>query len=116
MIPEEKNRQSIWRVHGYIVFNTERLGKGSFGNVYLAQDKDGRQVAAKEIIIDKNKPHYANDAVKFYNKIPSHENIIKIHDLIHITEKRQLWIFMEVIQVMFYSTGACCLGFGLRFP
>ncbi len=92
----EENSLPIWQVLGYKVFNTERLGKGSFGNVYLARDGEGRRLAAKEIIIDKNKPHYASDTVEFYNKIPSHENIVTVYDVIHIEEKWMLWIFMEV--------------------
>ena len=74
-----------------------RIGRGSFGQVYLGLDlRNGKPVAAKEIWIgdeDKNWIERVQREVDAHKNIPSHPNIIECVDC----KKKDdiMWIFTE---------------------
>ncbi len=78
-------------------FNVElrsQLGKGRFGTVYRATDREGKYVAAKEIDY-KDPTKELENAVKQQRKC-IHENLAKIFEVLTLTD--ETWIFMEFIE------------------
>ena len=82
-----------YHIAGYDVDVRNILGRGGYGTVYKAKDKNGITVAAKEI--DKN-PNSKAALKELENCIKqkqlNHENIVKILDIHNRDEK---WMFLE---------------------
>ncbi len=80
----------------YTVDTDQVLGKGSFGIVHKAVDRNGTEVAAKRIDFTaktKNKiPQIASDLRKLIAL--DHENIARIFEVLE--EKVTIWVFMEL--------------------
>ncbi len=78
------------------VDTNEVLGKGSFGIVHRAEDKEHKEVAAKRIDFtakNKNKlPEIARDLKKLTKLI--HLNIAQIFEILQ--EELTIWVFMEL--------------------
>ncbi len=78
-------------------FNVElrqELGRGRFGTVFRATDKEGKYVAAKKIDYTDPKMELEN-AVKQQEKC-THENLVRIFGVTSL--KDETWIFMELIE------------------
>ena len=70
------------------------LGRGRFGTVYKATDKDGKYVAAKKIdYTDRNME--LENAVKQQEKC-IHQNLVRVFGIATLTH--ETWIFMEFIE------------------
>ena len=93
------SRQSQ-QVGDFRVFTRDRLGRGAFGTVYKAEDKDGRPVAAKEIVFQEHQRAAVREAENFLNvqKFLNHRNIIKIYEVNRHDEYLDAWTFMEYCQ------------------
>ena len=75
----------------------EKLGKGSYGSVYKARDKDtGEIVAAKRIVLPRQdeEGYMAVQREISVLKECSHPNVVRYHAS-HKMGDRQLWIVME---------------------
>ncbi len=80
-------------IAGYIVNFRKRLGRGAIGTVYLATDKDGNKIAAKQVDnlrSEKSAVRELQNAQKHLGL--NHENIAKIFD---IYNEEDVWVFME---------------------
>ncbi len=69
------------------------LGRGRFGTVYKATDKEGHYVAAKKIDYHDPKKELKN-AVKQQEKC-THKNLVRIYGVTSLPD--ETWIFMEFI-------------------
>ena len=69
------------------------LGKGGYGHVYVATDKDMNKVAAKKIDGDKHEAILKQDWTKLLKL--KHENLVKIFDVREKEKEKKLWMFME---------------------
>ncbi len=80
----------------YRVNSLKILGKGSFGIVHKASDKNGANVAAKRIdFTAKNKSKLPQVALDLNKLIPlDHQNIVKIFNVLET--KSTIWVFMEL--------------------
>ncbi len=85
---------------GFKVDTDEILGKGSFGIVHKALNKNGADVAAKRIdFTDKSKKHLPEMASDLQKLVKlNDENIAQIYEVVQ--EKATIWVFMEL----------CCHG------
>ncbi len=83
-------------VSEYRVNTHKILGKGSFGIVHKALDKNGADVAAKRIDFTAKNinriPHIASDLKKL--TVLEHENIVRIFNV--LKEEETIWVFMEL--------------------
>ncbi len=76
--------------------NTDKiLGKGAYGIVHRAKDRDDKEVAAKRIDFIRNKekvPQAAEDLNKLTELV--HVNIARIFEV--LKEEETVWVFMEL--------------------
>ncbi len=82
----------------YTVFIKKKLGRGGFGVVYRAEDRDGKEIAAKQIECGRNQSELLREA-ELYLRVPkNHKNIIPIHDVKRVDEEDEIivWIFMDL--------------------
>ncbi len=81
----------------YKVSLRKALGRGTFGSVYPGVNKDGQQIAAKQIDCRKKKSaESAEKEREAFNKLRcEHENIIKIYDVLP-DEYNDMWFMMEL--------------------
>ena len=80
-------------IAGYLVNFRKRLGKGAIGSVYMATDKDGTRVAAKEVDSLRSKRSAVRELQNAQKHLGlDHENIVKIFD---IYNEEDIWVFME---------------------
>ena len=80
-------------IAGYIVNFGRCLGRGAIGTVYLATDKDGTTVAAKQVDTTRSERSAVKELQNSRKQLGlQHENIVKIFN-IYIDEDS--WVFME---------------------
>ncbi len=84
----------ILSVGDYKVEIRSRLGKGRFGTVYKATDRQGKYVAAKEV--DYVDPKRELDNAILQQKKCIHPNLVKIFGVTTLTDGT--WIFMEFVE------------------
>ncbi len=80
-------------IAGFLVNFRKRLGRGAIGNVYMAIDKDGKPVAAKQVEgsrSDRRAVRELDNAQR--HLLLNHENIVKIF---RIVNEEDIWVFME---------------------
>ena len=80
-------------VAGYTIYLDRRLGKGGFGAVYKATDRNGQIVAAKKM---DNVPDVSRMENFLHNNLPEHRNIMKV--LNTATYNTEFWLFMPVCE------------------
>jgi serine/threonine protein kinase len=69
------------------------LGKGSYGDVYLAENKDTKKVAIKKFpMYDKSSYMSFKNEIKILKKI-KHKNLVKIYD--YYKDRRNIYLVME---------------------
>ncbi len=78
----------------YSIELRRELGKGKFGIVYRATDREGKYVAAKKI-------DYKDPTMELENAIQQqkkciHENLVRIFEVMSLAD--ETWIFMEFIE------------------
>ncbi len=78
----------------YKVELRSKLGKGRFGTVYRATDKQGKYVAAKEVDYEDPKRELVNAILQ--QKKCTHPNLVKIFGVTPL--ECGTWIFMEFIE------------------
>ena len=80
-------------IAGYTINFRKRLGKGAIGNVYVATDRNGRKVAAKEVDSKRSERSALRELDNAWKqKQLEHENIVEI---LHIHDDEDTWVFME---------------------
>ncbi len=80
-------------IAGYSVNLRQRVGKGAMGNVYMATDKDGTTIAAKQVDDSRSEKSAVRELLNARkHKGLNHENIVNIFNM-HIDE--DIWVFME---------------------
>ncbi len=82
-------------IAGYTVYFRQQLGRGGFGTVYKARNKEGILVAAKQVdtIRSERSAIRELESAQKHAKL-RHENIVKI---LHIYNKEDMWVFMEFL-------------------
>ncbi len=82
-------------IAGYDVNFRRRLGRGAIGFVYLATDKNGVTIAAKQV--DNMRSDRAAireiDNAQKQSRL-DHKNIVKI---LHVVNEEDIWVFMEYL-------------------
>ncbi len=83
-------------IAGYEVNFRKRIGRGAIGNVYKAKDKDGVDIAAKQVDMTKSERAGLREleSAKKHSKL-DHENIIQIFHIVN--DEEDVWVFMEYI-------------------
>ena len=75
---------------------TKKLGAGCFGTVWLVQRRrDGAQFALKEIDLRKPGLHQAMKEVEAMMKLPSHRNIVRLHEHWMSADSEDMWLLLE---------------------
>ena len=85
-------------IAGYDVNFRRIVGRGAIGLVYLATDKDGTKIAAKQVDetrSEKKAVRELENAQK--HSLLNHQNIVKILHICNEKETGELWIFMEYL-------------------
>ncbi len=91
-----------FNIDGYEVQYRKQLGRGHYGTVYLARDKDGLTIAAKEVDTSRSEVRELKNAQK-HSRL-NHENIVKILHIFNEENeeegvmKKEVWVFMEYIK------------------
>ena len=74
----------------------DKLGQGAFGVVYLVkQRKDNALFALKEIDLRKPGMQQVMKEVETMKRLPSHRNIVKLHDHWESASKKDMWLLLE---------------------
>ncbi len=85
-----------WKLQdsGYTVHFGKDVGRGLYGSIYQATNKEGKTVVAKQICMDSHRKKETEAAVKFYKKQPTRQHIIQI---LFITDKinNDIWMIEE---------------------
>lgn len=83
----------------YDVDYSARLGKGGFGEVYLATHKvRGEKVAIKQLQISKkNRMEYLLIETDLHARVSQHRNVVRFVDAFLLREEKQFWVVMEFI-------------------
>jgi serine/threonine-protein kinase ULK/ATG1 len=96
---KSKRRVMVKKLQGtpYFISEDEKLGKGSYGEVYMAYDKDNpnEQLVAK--IIDLHQAHNLHSIeaeLQIIKELPRHENLVNCIKS-HIESENNLYIIME---------------------
>ncbi len=80
-------------IAGYLVNFRKRLGRGAIGNVYMATDKDGNKVAAKQVDSSRSERSAVRELQNAQrHALLIHENIVKIFEILN---EEDIWVFME---------------------
>ncbi len=79
----------------YTVFKEDEIGRGAFGTVYGASDADGTVIAVKKIITQHHRRSAIQEVISFYNRPPTHENIIQLFEIARAPPQYDLYVFME---------------------
>ncbi len=82
-------------IAGYEVNFRRRLGKGAIGLVYMAKDKDGTVIVAKQVDTTRSERAAVRElqSTQKQSKL-DHDNIVKIFK---IYNEEDIWVFMEYI-------------------
>ncbi len=82
-------------IAGYEVNFRRRLGKGAIGLVYMAKDRDGGTIVAKQVDRTRSEKAAVRElqSAQRQSKL-NHENIVKIFK---IYNEDDIWVFMEYI-------------------
>ena len=80
-------------IAGYEVNFRKRLGRGAIGNVYMAKDKGGNNVAAKQVDSSRSERAAVRELDNARRHVRlNHENIVKIFQIVN---EEDIWVFME---------------------
>ena len=86
----------IIKVGRFIVDRDQRLGGGTYGEVFLGEDKDGHPVAAKKIHVGDEDPEWkarVEGEAEAHRRLPAHPNLVRF---IHSQRKGPyMWIFCQ---------------------
>jgi len=76
-----------------------KLGEGTYGKVYLAQDRKTKEyVAMKKMILDTEEegiPSTAIREISFLKELSDHPNIVKLKDVLYL--KSKLYLIFEYL-------------------
>ena len=79
----------------------DRLGRGSFGDVWLVQQRsDGAHFALKDIDLRKPGLQQAMKEVETMMKLPPHPNIVRLHAHWTSASGKDLWLLLEYAPVL----------------
>jgi serine/threonine protein kinase len=79
----------------------KKLGSGSFGVVWLVQQRsDGAQFAMKEIDLRKPGLQQVMKEVETMMKLPPHPNIVKLHAHWMSDDREDMWLLLEYAPVL----------------
>ena len=83
----------------YDIDYSARLGKGGFGEVYLATHRaSGDKVAIKQLEISKkNRMEYLLIETDLHARVSQHRNVVRFVDAFLLREEKQFWVVMEYI-------------------
>ncbi len=85
----------LYKLH-YTIDTDSVLGRGSFGTVHSATDKNGERIAAKRID-DKDEAKLAQAAEDLQRLVSlKHQNIARLHEVLH--QRNSVWVFMELCE------------------
>ncbi|XP_054286809.1 cyclin-dependent kinase 2-like [Macrosteles quadrilineatus] len=75
----------------------EKIGEGTYGVVYKAKDKQGRQFAVKKIRIDSDGEGIPSTAIREVSLLKElrHSNIVELHDV--IAQEKKLFLVFEFL-------------------
>jgi serine/threonine protein kinase len=74
----------------------EKLGSGSFGTVWLVQQRsDGQRFALKEIDLRKPGMQQAMKEVETMTKLPPHRNVVRLHAHWMSSDSKDMWLLLE---------------------
>ncbi len=92
----------------------EKLGAGSFGTVWLVQQRSSRALfALKEIDLRKPGMHQAMKEVETMTALPPHRNVVRLYEHWMSKDGKDMWLLLE-----YCSQGALaqCLMSSARLP
>nr|CAA11849.1 cdc2-related kinase 2 [Plasmodium berghei] len=77
----------------------EKIGEGTYGVVYKAQNSDGESFALKKIRLEKEDEGIPSTAIREISILKElrHSNIVKLYDVIH-AKKRLILVFEQLDQ------------------
>ena len=79
----------------------DRLGRGSFGDVWQVQRRsDGEHFALKDIDLRKPGLQQAMKEVDTMMKLPPHPNIVRLHAHWTSASGKDLWLLLEYAPVL----------------
>ena len=74
----------------------EKLGAGSFGTVWLVQQRSSRALfALKEIDLRKPGMHQAMKEVETMTKLPPHRNVVRLYEHWMSKDGKDMWLLLE---------------------
>jgi calcium-dependent protein kinase len=74
----------------------KKLGQGSFGVVWLVQQRsDGVQFAMKEISLRKQNLEQVMKEVETMAKLPPHRHVLQLHDYWMSEDHEDMWLLLE---------------------
>ena len=87
---EINTERNIWRIYTH---PRNIIGKGAYGIIYKGTDGNGREIAAKSFLGNKQPKVSKEDLEKLLNI--NNQNIVRVYDINAATDNTGLWMFME---------------------